>query len=249
MIYTPPLRVVGLVRTSDEAKLLLLYFFYGKYFWATTKKKKKGEKGPAITVFREKPFVFHIHKKLINGRSRHAKKVRVYFAKFIAAYQNNAAQWEPFLTDGGVGSPPVEYNMLLEDGVRCCCADIFLMGTNALRSRAYWGQRVPDSSKLESWIALGRDLLKCPPYKKWDNARFTDYTIRKKLARTFRARNLPLSDGNDEDNFEGKYKFDWEKHVYEPYVPTAVETAAAAKKKPSSRRNLLPRPRNHRSSA
>ena len=180
-------------------------------------------------MFREKPFVFYIHKKLINGRSRHAKNVKVYFAKFIAAYRNNASEWEPFLTDGGVGSPPVEYNMLLEDGARSCCADIFLMGANALRSPCHWGKMVHPANKLESWTALGRFLLECKPYKKWDNARFEDYTIRQKLARTFRARNLPLSDGNDEKNFEGKYEFDWEKYAYEPYVPNAVKSAAAAK--------------------
>ena len=209
---------------------MLLYFFYGTFFWATKKKKKKGEKGPAETVFREKPVIFYIHRKLINGRSRYAKNVQIYFAKFITAYRNHASQWEQFLTDGGKGSPPLEYNILLEDGLRCCCADIFIMGTNALRSKTFWGQVVHAGNKLESWVAVGRHVLGCEPYKKWDNARWTDYTIRRKLARTFRARNLPLSDGNDEKNFEGKYKFDWEKHAFEPYVPTAVKAARATKK-------------------
>lgn len=224
-ICNPTLRSAGISRTHDDAERLLLYFFYGNFFWVTKKKKKKGDQGPPETVFREKPLVFYFHKKLINGRSRHAKNVEVYFAKFIAAYRNHASEWEPFLTDGGKGSPPLEYNMLLEDGLRCCCTDIFVMGTNALRSRSYWGKKVHDANKLESWIALGRHLLECPPYKKWDNARFSDYVIRQKLGRTFRVRNLPLSDGNDEKNFEGKYKFDWDKHAFEPYVPAAVEAA------------------------
>lgn len=208
---------------------MLLYFFYGMFFWATKKKKKKGEKGPTETVFREKPMIFYFHRKLINGRSRHAKNVEIYFAKFIAAYRNHASEWKEFLTDGGKGTPPLEYNILLEDGLRCCCADIFLMGTNALRSKTFWHKMVHPANKLESWVAVGRHVLECPPYKKWDNARFTDYTIRSKLARTFRARNLPLSDGNDEKNFEGKYEFDWEKYALESYVPTAVKEAAAAK--------------------
>ena len=76
------------------------------FFWATKKKKKKGEKGPAETVFREKPMIFYFHRKLINGRSRHAKNVEIYFAKFIAAYRNHASEWKEFLTDGGKGTPP-----------------------------------------------------------------------------------------------------------------------------------------------
>ena len=226
-LYT---RALGLPRSSDEAQRMLLYFFYGKFFWFTKKKLKKGEQGPAKTVFREKTMVFYLHKKLINGRSKFAKRMEIYFAKFIAAYRSHASEWEPFLTDGGKGSPPLEYNILLEDGVRCCCADIFLMGTKALRSKSYWGQVVHPANKLESWVAVGRHVLGCKPYKKWDNARFTDYTIRRKLARTFRARNLPLSDGNDEKNFNGKYEFDWEKHAFEPYIPSAVQVAAAQKK-------------------
>ena len=154
-LYT---RALGLPRSSDEAQRMLLYFFYGKFFWYTKKKRKKGEQGPAKTVFREKTMVFYLHKKLINGRSKFAKRMEIYFAKFIAAYRSHASEWEPFLTDGGKGSPPLEYNILLEDGVRCCCADIFLMGTKALRSKSYWGQVVHPANKLESWVAVGRHV-------------------------------------------------------------------------------------------
>ena len=54
-------------------------------------------------------------------------------------------------------------------------------------------------------------------------------SVQNLLAHTFHTRNLPLSDGNDEKNFEGKYEFDWEKYALESYVPTAVKEAAAAK--------------------
>ena len=77
--------------------------------------------------------MFYLHQKLINGRSRFAQNVRVYFAKFIKAYENNK-EWEAFLMDGGKGSPPIEFNMLIEDGLRVGArADIFTMGANALR--------------------------------------------------------------------------------------------------------------------
>jgi hypothetical protein len=126
--------LAGLSRTSNEAQILLLYFFYGTYFWATKVKKKGATKGDKRqTVFREKDIVFYLHKKLINGRSRHAKNVHVYFAKFIAAFEKNK-DWAEFLMDGGTGSPPVEFNMLVEDGLRVSArGDIFIMGANALR--------------------------------------------------------------------------------------------------------------------
>ena len=48
--------------------------------------------------------------------------------------------------------------------------------------------------------------------------------MRKKLAKTFRVRNLPLSDGNDEKNFEGQYEFDWEQYACKPEPPPVVKT-------------------------
>ena len=40
--------------------------------------------------------------------------------------------------------------------------------------------------------------------------------IRYKLTKTFEVRHLPLSDGSDEVNFAGQYKFDWVKHAWSP---------------------------------
>ena len=68
-------------------------------------------------------------------------------------------------------------------------------------------------------------------YKKWDNYSFPDYSIRQQLARTFRVRNLPLSDGNDEKNFEGQYTFDWHKHAYKPRLPGGRVKSEPAEKK------------------
>lgn len=62
--------------------------------------------------------VFFFHRRMITGRSRFAKNITTYFAQFLAAYKDSAGAWEAFLTDKGVGSPPVEYNMYLEDGLR-----------------------------------------------------------------------------------------------------------------------------------
>ena len=104
-----------------------MYFFYGKYPWSTKKYEKglDGKRKPTEDVIREKPLLFFFHKKLISGRSRFSKNIQVYFAKFIEAFKNSAGAWKTFLTDKGVGSPPMEYNILIEDGLRyvdsCVC--------------------------------------------------------------------------------------------------------------------------------
>ena len=54
-------------------------------------------------------------------------------------------------------------------------------------------------------------------YKQWDCFLFSDYSIRRQLATTFDVRHLPLSDGNDEENFEGKLVFDWAAHAQRIY--------------------------------
>lgn len=88
---------------------------------------------------------------------------------------------------------------------------------------------------MENFIALGRVCLLCLhedeegakllEYKKWDDFRFSDYSMRQQLVRTFRVRHLPLSDGKDETHFEGKYKFDWHKHTFAPRVKVKSEPA------------------------
>lgn len=69
-------------------------------------------------TIREKPMVFFFHKKLISGRSRFAKNIPSYFAKFIEAFNNSVGTWTKFLTDKGLGEAPLEYLMLIEDGLR-----------------------------------------------------------------------------------------------------------------------------------
>ena len=125
-----------MARSSFDADALLLYFFYGMYYWKTTRKKKKDQPKdmPAEMTLREKPFVFYLHKKMINGRARFAKDVRLHFAKFLAEYKRNEAEWKPFFTDNGAGTPPVEFNIFIEDGLRTCAInDRYLMGSHALR--------------------------------------------------------------------------------------------------------------------
>ena len=89
------------------------------------------------------------------------------------------------------------------------------------------------------YITLVRFLLELSKeYKQWDCFCLANYLNRQALIQTFEKRNLPLSDGRDEDNFEKKYTFDWVKHAYahplrvkpEPAVSksSAVGTPAAS---------------------
>ena len=52
--------------------------------------------------------------------------------------------------------------------------------------------------------------------RQWDCFKFSDYTLRQKSAKTFNVRHFPLSDGDDDHNFDGEYDFDWEPHGYTP---------------------------------
>lgn len=107
------------------------------------------------------------------------------------------------------------------------------MGTRPLRSRNHWSVKVKKWRKKEPYIALGRFLLGFDAgYKQWDCFLFKDYRIRKILTRTFEVRHLPLSDGRDELNFGGTYKFDWKKYHYSP-PKRKIKADSYVKKEPS----------------
>ena len=117
----------GYARTSDIARLCLLYFFFGTYQWTT--KDKDDE-----VVIREKPVLFGIVKRLMNGRSRFVNGVTTNFKQFIELYEDNP-EWEEFLDDKGVGDPPIEYLAAVELGLRQYdIVGIHTMGTRTLRS-------------------------------------------------------------------------------------------------------------------
>ena len=205
----------GLSRTSDMAKLILQYLYHGMWSWAT--KDSKGN-----PVRRMKPIIFFFHRKMIGGRSRFAAKVEHMFRKFIKLYRANEKEWRPFLDDKGVGNPPMEFNVAVEEGIREYASDVHCMGTRALRSRSHWGSKVGRWRKREPFIALMRYLLGFSAgYAQWNNFLFTDYINRAKLSKTFLKRHLPLSDGKDEANFNGQLHFDWAKHAYKK--PTRVK--------------------------
>ena len=190
-----------------------MYIFYG-YYTTVTKDSKKN------SVSRVKPFYNWVHRKTSNGRSRYGPKVEQHFAKFIVLFHRdgNETSWTNLLTDGGESKAPMEYLVAVEEGLRGFGADgVHTMGTMPLRSRLYWS-RVDKWRKREAYIALARYVLGIKTdYKQWDCFRFSDYSLRQRLHRTFNTRHFPLSDGKDQEHFGGMMKFDWS--VYEGYSP------------------------------
>lgn len=142
---------LGLSRSSDKASEVLLYFFYGQYPWSTKKYETlaDGKRKATKDVIRTKPLVFFFHKKLIAGRSRFSKNIEVYFAEFIEAFRNSAGTWKTFLTDKGEGSPPMKYNILIEDGLRYEPVHLTDPTTSSLRRVCVSGLRV---SVIYPWV-------------------------------------------------------------------------------------------------
>ena len=199
--------------------------FYGHYSWSTKNKKK-------VLVTRMKPFVFFLHKKMVGARSRFIAKVPQNFSKFIALFTKNEDEWTTYLMDNGKGSPPVEYLIAFEEGLRNYADCVHSLGTRPLRNKKTWAS-VAKWHKREAYIALARYLLRADTgYKQWDCFRFEDYTIRMRMGLTFAVRHYPLSDGNDDEHFgKGKMKFDWAKHAYTP--PKRVKSEPGEYKSPS----------------
>jgi hypothetical protein len=44
--------------------------------------------------------------------------VEKHFAKFITLFRKNENEWKKFLFDRGVGDPPIEYKIAIEEGTR-----------------------------------------------------------------------------------------------------------------------------------
>ena len=198
----------GWSRTSDMAQVVLQYIFHGFFEWRTKSRLKVEQK-------KMKSFFFFLHKKLVRGRSRFTNKVDSCFSKFIELYRKNEGTWKVFLKDCGKGKAPIEYNIAFEEGLRNYSSCVHSLGTRPLRSRDFWGQSVDLWRKKEAYIALGRFLLDEPVgYRQWDCFRFEDHVSRAQLSKTFVKRHLPLSNGDDEKNFNGKFKFDWSKHAW-----------------------------------
>ena len=214
----------GLSRTSDLARRVLLYLFYGKFTWHTKKKVN----GLSVTVMKEKPILFWLHRKVRNGRSRFVYNVETYFKDFIKLV-GSQKNYMKFLKDRGEGVAPVDYLVALEVGLRNYASDVHAMGTSPLRSPAYWG-RIDLWRKREAYIAVGRHLLGFKPnYNQWDCFLWTDYVVRQLLGKTFLVRHYLLSDGDDEEHFAGALEFDWDQYSYAPRSRVKPEPKTASK--------------------
>ena len=229
----------GYARSDPEAAKVESFAFHNHYTWRTRKKLKKVAKDDPVKsepVTRKKPFIFFLHKKMVNGRARFVNKVDKNFGEFIKLFSKNNKEFTQLLMDHGKGDDTVEYLAAFELGLCRYSDDIFALGTHPLRNREYWS-KVSLWRKREAYIALARHVLKRDPnYNQWDCFRFRDYQDRQSLSRTFMKRHLPLSDGRDEVHFQGKLTFDWDKHAYSPVKRkgSGVVKKEVKKTKPSS---------------
>ena len=174
----------GVAQTSSLFTPLTNYIFHGK-FYVLCKKQIQGTKS----------FLSGLHFKLVNGRTRFQKNCLTRFEIFINHFEHNP-HWPTFFADMGAGAAPVTYLAGIEQGLRNFIADPFTMGRDAMASQAKWAAVEP-WRKREAHVTLIRQLLKRASYKKWHDFRFTDFVERNNLHRTFMARHLPLSDGDD----------------------------------------------------
>ena len=220
----------GILRTQKLARQIQLFVFYGYFTWRTVKRKPVKK-----TVTKQKPVIFYLAKNLINGRSRLANGVAKSFTTLLSLIETDPSL-ATFLEDKGEGEPPMEYLIAIEDGLRSYADDIHAMGTKPLRSAYYWGNKVPRWRKREAYIALCRHVAnKSPVYKQWDCFLFDDYAQRQRAQMTFGSRHLPLSNGEDELNFDGAYEFDWGSQQYSP----KRKRVKVEKKKPRRRKKVV----------
>jgi hypothetical protein len=99
----------GITETSKEAAVVFAYVFHGKY---TYTRKIKG-----VKQFIDKPIIHALHFNLTNHRSRFVKGVTTHFTLWFKLLDDHP-DWEAFVADRGVGTPPLQYNIAVEVGVR-----------------------------------------------------------------------------------------------------------------------------------
>ena len=167
----------GLDKTNGLARLVLLYLFYGTY--------KQGQKNF--------PVIRCLHYMTIQGRHRFGKYVDKHFTKFIEGVERHP-EWTSFFDDLGKGDAPIEYLVLVEEGLRSFGADIHAMGSRAMESQEHWFQ-VDVWRKREAYIAVIRLIRKHLQYPQWDCYKVKDYAERQALNNTFLKRHWPLSNG------------------------------------------------------
>ena len=178
----------GLTFSHDMVEIIMQYLFYGKY-----QSKLSHERGKYYDVVRG------LHKTLTSPRRRFASKAEEAFEVFIKLLRRDP-DLKRFLQDRGVGTPPIEYMAAVETGLRALGTDLYAMGSRAIDSKARWGA-VQLWRKSEAYIAAGRFVLGSGPLRNWSSFKWEHYKERQSMARTFRVRHFPVSDGND--HFEG----------------------------------------------
>lgn len=80
---------------------------------------------------------------------------------------------------------------------------VHAIGSGTMKSADRWGDKKLAFRKREGYIAAYRAFFELGSYGNWNKFRAKDFHLRNRLARTFYARHLPLSDGKDHPEFDG----------------------------------------------
>ena len=86
----------------------------------------------------------------------------------------------------------MEYLASVEEGLRAV-AGRGLLGRLALKNPQCWEDDVVVVKKRACYTAVVRYRMKLPSLSTWKNYRWTDFTMCKKISKTFRTRHLPIS--------------------------------------------------------
>ena len=222
----------GITETSKEADVVLAYVFHGKYTYA---RKIKG-----VKQYFEKPIIHALHFNLTNHRSRFVKGVAEHFKLWFKLLDEHK-DWEAFMSDRGVGNPPLQYNIGVEVGIRSYALQPdakLTMGVGKARVCTKWLYKgITPWRKMETYITAVRFRRGKTSYKKWQNFDWFDFVQRDNLAVTFNKRHLPLADG--EDHFQGRLK-DPEEWSEAAAAPPVAISPVAKKKKGSTRGKKTP---------
>ena len=84
-----------------------------------------------------------------------------------------------------------------------CVLQVHAIGSNTMKSPEKWGSNTIAHRKREGYIAAYRAYFELGNYANWSKFHASDFHMRNRLARTFMARHLPLSDGEEHSEFEG----------------------------------------------
>ena len=128
-----------------------------------------------------------------------------------------------------IGTPPTQYLVAVEAGLRMTSKDKQAMGTFAYSSKEKY-HSVDLWRKREAYIGVSRLILGCPNYLKYVSYRWSDYVMRNRLTKTFLARHWKLTNG-ESNLLDTHFADDFGGHTHTSYKGPAQPASKVIKGK------------------